>query len=521
MEKKRVIIIGAGVAGLTAALELLRQSDQYMPVVIEEEKQVGGIARTLKYKDYRMDIGGHRFFSKDEKIMKWWTDILQLQGKPSKDDLILHCKKVLKEGGPDPEKEEKVMLVRRRVSRILYLRKFFDYPISLKPATFINMGLWRTLKAGVGYIGAQIHKRPEKSLEDFMINRFGKTLYEMFFEDYTEKLWGVHPSKIDASWGAQRIKGLSLLGTIKNALMSSFRKNKEDIMQKEKETSLIEQFIYPKYGPGQLWQTVADEVIRLGGQILCDTKVIGISQSNKHIDGVEIECQGERSFLEGEIVISSMPIKDLVENMRDANKEVEAIASKLPYRDFMTVGILANRLKLKNNTKLKTVGDIVPDTWIYVQERDVKLGRIQIFNNWSPYLVKDFEHKVWIGLEYFCEEGDKYWQMTDEEFIQFAKNELIKLGIVEEKDIVDAVRYKIKKAYPAYFGTYKDFEQVREYLDAFENLYCIGRNGQHRYNNMDHSMATAFRAVHHIITGEKSKDSIWAVNTEKAYHESK
>ena len=216
-----------------------------------------------------------------------------------------------------------------------------------------------------------------------------------------------------------------------------------------------------------------------------------------------------------------MPIKDLCESMSQIAPDIKEIASGLPYRDFMTVGILAEKLNLKNNTKLKTVNDILPDTWIYVQERDVKLGRIQIFNNWSPYLVKEFERNVWIGLEYFCEEGDVYWDMSDEAFIAFAKTELVKLKIVDKEDIKDAVRYRIKKAYPAYFDTYKSFDQVRSYLDHLENLYCIGRNGQHRYNNMDHSMVTAFEAVSNIVKGRKDKANIWAVNTEKSYHETK
>lgn len=521
-EKKKVIIIGAGVAGLTAALELLRQSDEYIPIVLEEEKEVGGIARTLEYKGNRMDIGGHRFFSKDERVMKWWMALMPLQGKKSKDDQLLgNNEKKLAEGGPDPEEEDRVMLLRRRVSRILYLRKFFDYPISLKPRTFMNMGFIRTMRSGFGYIGAKLHKRKENSLEDFMINRFGKTLYRLFFEDYTKKLWGRHPSQIDASWGEQRIKGLSLSKTIINAFKSIFRSKSKDITQKHTETSLIEQFIYPKYGPGQLWQVVADEIIRLGGQILCETKVTGVINDEQHISGVRIMHHGSEEILEGDIVISSMPIKDLCESMSQIAPSIKEIASALPYRDFMTVGILVDKLNLKNDTKLQTVNGILPDTWIYVQERDVKLGRIQIFNNWSPYLVKEFERNVWIGLEYFCEEGDEYWNMSDEAFIDFAEAELIKLKIVDKEDIKDAVRYRIKKAYPAYFDTYKAFDKVRSYLDHFENLYCIGRNGQHRYNNMDHSMVTAFEAVSNIVEGRKDKANIWSVNTEKSYHETK
>lgn len=520
-QKKQVIIIGGGVAGLTAALELLRQSDKYIPIVIEQEAQVGGLSRTLRYKDNYIDIGGHRFFSKDESIMKWWTDLMPLQGKPSKDDLILNNEKPLSEEGPDPEKEDCIMLVRRRISRILYLRKFFDYPVSLKPKTLINMGLIKTAKSGWSYVISQLHKRPEISLEDFMINRFGKTLYSMFFEDYTEKLWGRHPSRIDSSWGAQRIKGLSLSKTILNALSNLVLK-KNDLLQKNKETSLIEQFIYPKYGPGQLWQTVADEVIRLGGVIRLNTKVVGLKENGSHVMAVEVQdIRGNRMSFSADEVISSMPIKNLVMAMETPNKEVLRVANGLPYRDFMTVGLLVDRLNLKNETNIKTVGDIIPDTWIYVQERDVKVGRLQIFNNWSPYLTNDFEHTVWIGMEYFCDEGDNMWNMSDEEFIEFAKSEMVKLDILSRDAVLDAVRYRVQKAYPAYFDTYKEFDKVRTYLDGFDNLYCVGRNGQHRYNNMDHSMLTAMEAIHNILNHKKDHSNIWNVNTEKVYHETK
>lgn len=521
--KKKVIIMGGGVAGLTAGLELLNTSDVYVPIIIEAEEQVGGIARTLNYKGNLMDIGGHRFFSKDEQIMKWWMNRMPLQGAPSKDDLLLNRETPLKEGGPDPEKENVVLLIRQRISRILYLRKFFDYPISLKPATFINMGFKKTVKAGISYLKARMVKRPENSLEDFMINRFGKVLYETFFEDYTEKLWGRHPSQIGADWGAQRIKGLSLGEAIKNALKSIGPKQM-DLMQKNKETSLIEEFIYPKYGPGQLWQQVADEIEEKGGCIKLKTKVISVQLEGCEIKSIEVEdAEGRRETISGDVFLSSLPIKDLAEYIGKVHmpEMIYKLSKGLPYRDFMTVGLLVKKLNLENKTHLKTVGNIVPDTWIYIQERDVKLGRLQVFNNWSPYLVKDLEHTVWIGLEYFCDESDALWNMSDEAFIHFAEEELIKLGIINKEDIIDAVRKKIKKAYPAYFDTYARFDEIKAYLNSITNLYCIGRNGQHRYNNMDHSMATAFEAVHNILTNQKDKTNLWAVNTEKNYHETK
>jgi protoporphyrinogen oxidase len=513
-KKKTAIIIGAGPAGLTAAYCLLKETD-IKPVILEEEDFVGGISRTFEYKGNRMDLGGHRFFSKNEEVNRIWQELMPMQSSPSRDDIILNNEKPLAKEGPDPEKEERVMLLRNRVSRIYYLHKFFDYPISLKFETFRNMGLFRTVKAGFGYLFSSVFKKKEDSLRNFYINRFGRPLYEMFFEDYTEKLWGRNPRDISADWGAQRVKGLSLFKAVLAVLTKPFKKD-----EKSKETSLIEQYSYPKKGPGQLWQTMADEIIRMGGEIIFNTSVNKIELEGNRVEKLLASSHGEEKEFSGDLYFSSMPIKDLVEGMGEkAPEEVAEIASALPYRDFITVGLLVNKLKLENKTKIKTVSDIVPDCWIYIQEPDVRIGRLQIFNNWSPYMVKDLENTVWIGLEYFCNEGDDLWQMSDEDFCKFAIDELVKIDIIDKENVLDSVRLKVKKAYPAYFGTYERFDTVREYLDTVENLYCIGRNGQHRYNNMDHSMLTAIEAVRAIKDGNTDKSIVWNVNTEKEYHE--
>ena len=512
---KTAVIIGAGPAGLTAAYELLKNTD-ILPIIFEESDFIGGISRTAQYKGNRMDIGGHRFFSKIDRVNELWQELMPVQGKPSFDDIKTGTEKELAENGPDPEKEDKVLLIRNRVSRIYYLRKFFDYPISLKPETFINMGFTRTLKAGFGYIHSCFFKKEEDSLENFYINRFGRPLYEMFFEDYTEKLWGINPSEISADWGAQRVKGLSLTKAVLNVITKPFRKDGKV------ETSLIEQFFYPKKGPGQLWETLAAEIEKKGGKILKNHRVVTLEKECGKISRIGVEHNGEIKRYKADYFISTMPVKDLVTGMGDSVPEdVRKIAKELPYRDFITVGLLVNRLKLENKTDRKTLGGIVPDCWIYIQERDVKIGRLQIFNNWSPYMAKDPENTVWVGLEYFCNEGDTLWNMSDGEFIDFACDELQKIGIIDKEDILDATRIKVKKAYPAYFGTYKDFGKVREYLDKIENLYCIGRNGMHRYNNMDHSMLTAMEAVDCIKNGNTDKSRIWSVNTEQEYHEEK
>ena len=533
--KKTAIIIGAGPAGLTAAYELLDKTD-IKPVIYEKSEYIGGISKTINYKGNRIDIGGHRFFSKSERVMDWWINILPLQGAPAKDDILVGREitfsneslkrnigslKTKRYPAPDPEKVDEVMLNRSRLSRIFFLRKFFDYPVSLNYNTFSNLGIKRTVKIGLSYIKTSFSPiKPEKSLEDFFINRFGVELYLTFFKDYTEKVWGVACSEITADWGSQRIKGLS----ITNAILHAFKKNftgYKSISQKNVETSLIGQFMYPKYGPGQLWEEVAKLITENGGEIHHEMRVVGIESKENKVNAIKVmeKSTGELKRIEGDYFLSTMPVKDLINSFKeDLPDEVSDVAQGLMYRDFITVGLLLNELKIKNHTKRYTINDMVPDNWIYIQERDVKIGRLQIFNNWSPYLVKD-EFKIWIGLEYFCNEGDDMWNMSDENFINFAIDELQKIDIINKEEVIDSVIIRVEKTYPAYFGTYNRFDSIKNFTDSFENLFLIGRNGMHRYNNMDHSMLTAMTAVENIISGEKSKDNIWDINAEENYNE--
>ena len=537
-QKQSVVIIGGGPAGLTAAWELVKDggSEQYDVTVLEATREFGGISRTVKHDGNRMDIGGHRFFSKDDRIMDWWKDVLPLQGAPSYDDKKLHREHDMEPGGPDPEIEDKVMLKRHRVSRIYWNRHFLDYPISLSANTLKAMGFKLTMVAGFSYLKSMVHKLPETNLENFYINRFGRKLYSMFFEGYTEKLWGRHPSEISADWGAQRVKGLSIMGVLKNAFQKLLPKKRDN---SEVETSLIEEFWYPKYGPGQLWETVESNCENAGVKVVTDAKVIEVRQQNGHISSVVTEAaDGTRTEWNADQFISSMPVKDLVEAIDAAGVDTEAaatgskaapeavteVAEGLPYRDFVTVGLLVNHLKLENTTDIPTLGNppIVPDCWIYVQDPGYKVGRIQVFNNWSPYLVKNVDDTVWIGLEYFCEEGDTFWNMSEEDAVKFAISELMRMGVIEKpEDVLDSHRERVKKAYPAYFDTYDRIDEVIDYLDGFGNLYCVGRNGQHRYNNMDHSMATAIEAVDNIKSGKATKENVWSVNTDQSYHEEK
>lgn len=519
---KKVIIIGAGPAGITAANELLKDGGdkEYEVTILEGSGVIGGISQTVRYNGNRMDIGGHRFFSKSDEVMKWWSDLMPLQGYPSFDDKKLGREKPLSEDGPDPEKEDRVMLVRDRVSRIYYRKHFFDYPISMSASTIKNMGFATTVAAGFSYLKSAMFKKPETSLENFYINRFGKKLYSMFFEGYTEKLWGRHPREISADWGSQRVKGLSIKAVLKDMFSKAFGGKKK---KREVETSLIEQFWYPKYGPGQLWETATDIAVQRGAKLYKNYEVKEIVCKDGKITSVVCQTENGTKTIEGDVFISSMPVKDLVCGMTGdkPSEEMTAIAKGLPYRDFVTVGLLVDKLNLQNKTKIKTLGDIVPDCWIYVQETNVKLGRIQIFNNWSPYMVQDPENTVWIGLEYFCDEGDDFWNMSDEECINLAVKELESMGVIEADAVKDSHREKVKKAYPAYFDTYEHMDELISCLDGYENLFCVGRNGQHRYNNMDHSMLTAIRAAEAIKAGKTDRHDIWNVNTEKEYHETK
>lgn len=514
---KNIIIIGAGPAGLTAAYELLSRSDTHSVIVLEETSYMGGISRTVTHNGNRMDMGGHRFFTKVPEISAWWERMMPTQGALPYDDRTLGRTSLINPGGPDPELTDRVMLRRNRLSRIFFRQKFFDYPVSLKPATIRNMGLLTTIAAGMSYIKAAMFKRQEKSLEDFYINRFGKKLYSMLFENYTQNLWGRHPSEISPEWGAQRVKGLSVLAILRDIAGKILH-----VKSRKVETSLIEEFSYPKLGPGQLWEITADEIRHMGGKIITGAKVTGIHRTGNAVDSVFYVKDGGIITAPCDIVISSMPVKDLVLAMNDVPERPKNIASGLPYRDYMTCGMLVKSLKLKNETRTKTLGGIIPDNWIYVHDRSVKMGRIQVFNNWSPYMVKDTEHTVWLELEYFCDEGDSMWSMSDDDFAVMAAGEMVKMGLIESaNDVIDSHVERVKKAYPAYFDTYEHMQELREWLDGISNLYCIGRNGQHRYNNIDHSMCTAFEAVRNILSGHDGKSNVWNVNTEKEYHESR
>ena len=481
---RKVVIIGAGPAGLTAAYNLLKNSKNFEVVVLEENSQVGGLSKTVIYDGNRMDLGGHRFFTKDDEILNMWETILPIGN----------------------EKKDKVLLERPRVSHIFYNGKYFDYPVNLSFKTIKCLGLKDTIVAGFSYLKTFFHKLPEDNLENFYINRFGKKLYEVFFKDYTEKLWGIAPINIDSSWGSQRVTGISIKEVLKDYFKRLFK-----IKDKNKQTSLIDKFLYPKYGPGLMYEELSNLVTKLGGKVLLNSKVIGIKRKDNIVKEIIYQENNTIKKVNCDYLISSMPIKDLINAMNSVPKTIKNMANKLPYRDYVTVGVILDKIKNMN----------LNDTWIYVQSKKQKIGRIQVFNNWSKYLVND-KNTISLGLEYFCNENDDFWLMDDDKLKELAISELLEMSIIDkDTKVLNYHIERVKKAYPAYFGAYRNFPKIKKYLDDINNLYCIGRNGMHRYNNMDHSMKTALVCTDIIINNLNSKEDIWNVNTEKDYHEVK
>ncbi len=494
MPRRRVaVIIGAGPAGLTAALELLERTD-VTPIVLEASDAIGGLARTVEYKGNRMDIGGHRFFSKSERVNAWWLRQMPREAAP--------------------ENADHVLLLRPRRSRIYFLRQFFAYPLALSADTLRRLGWRRSAAIAASYAAA--HVRPQtapRTMEEFFVQRFGRRLYETFFKSYTEKVWGVPCAQIPARWGAQRIRGLSLW----RAVWHELRRRWWRPSGAAAETSLCEQFLYPKLGPGQMWEHVAKRVVELGGEVRLRTSADRLCMAAERVAWVEtVDAEGRRERLVADLVFSTMPVPALLRALGNAvPPRVRALGQDLRFRDFVTVGLLVRRMLLT-----RPDGTPLDDTWLYIQEPGIRMGRLQIFNHWSPALVADPE-TLWLGLEYFCDEGDDLWSMTDEALQAFAAAELAAMGMVRAEDVVDGHVVRAPKAYPAYLGTYDHFDEIRNYTDGIANLFLIGRNGMHRYNNQDHSMLAAMTAVDQVAAGYIDREELWSINTEPEYHEQK
>ncbi len=465
---RNVVIIGAGPAGLTAAVELCRLN---IPVtVLEKDTLVGGIARTGEYKGYHFDIGGHRFFTKVPEVEQFWHDLI----------------------GPD-------LLIRPRISRIFYRGKFFDYP--LRPLNALsNLGLLTSLQVMLSYLHAQVFPFPrEDTFEEWVCNRFGRKLYSIFFKTYTEKVWGLPCSEIRAEWAAQRIQGLSLPIAIKNAL---FGPRGEKAIK-----TLIQQFHYPRRGPGMMWRAAEQFVQAHGGCVELESDVIALRHTDGRITDVVARRNGHEQWFRATDVITSMPLAELIHKLDPpAPPEALAAANGLTYRDFLTVMLIVNQPSL------------FPDNWIYIHAPEVNVGRVQNFKNWSPEMVPDPATSS-LGLEYFCTEGDALWNMPDAELIELGKREMEQIGLICASDVRDGTVIRQPKAYPVYNGTYAGYlAAIKDYLSNFGNLQTVGRNGLHKYNNQDHSMLTAMLAVRNLL-GEGESLDVWEVNTERSYHE--
>lgn len=480
IKMKKIIIIGGGPAGLSAALELIKEPDTQV-TIYEMEDQIGGLSRTLEHEGNKIDIGPHRFFSKSDVVVDLWKKI------------------------------DSDLLVKDRLTRIYFLNNFFDYPIKLSLKTLLNLGFIRTFKIGTSYIKSSLFPiKNEESLEDFFTNRFGKELYLTFFKDYTEKVWGISCKEIPADWGAQRIKDLSITKTVIHALKSALNVSKA--FDKKVETSLTEFFYYPKGGAGTMWNKMAEEFKDKGGEIFTDKKVISIKNNGNKIEEITVKNlkTEELTTEKADYFISSMPVKELINDMKDVPTNVLNVANNLVYRDLIVLGMLFKKFK----------DEPLLDNWIYLQDRTVKAGRMEIYNNFSTEMLKD-ENTVWLGLEYFCNKGDEMWNKSDEELLEFGVQELSKMDFFNPEDYIDGTAFRIEKAYPAYFGSFKRFDEIREFTDGYKNLYLIGRNGMHRYNNMDHSILSGFMAAKNIIEGKNDKTEIWSINIDDEYHESK
>ena len=412
------------------------------------------------------------------------------------------------------------MLVRRRLSRIFYRRRFFDYPLKLNARTLRNLGMLDTLRIGASYARAQLMPRaPEASLEDFLVNRFGQRLYRTFFKDYTEKVWGVPCREISAEWGAQRIKGLSVSKALANAIAGPFR-SRADTRQKGTETSLIERFLYPKFGPGQMWEEVARRIEARGGTVHLNHRIVGLEHDGTVITAAQVrDPQGSVHRIACDQFISTMPVQELTRYLDPQDDSVRQIADGLPYRDFMTAGLLLRRMSALKSPS-PGVGDngMPPDNWIYIQEPDVRIGRLQVFNNWSPAHGGGPADDL-AGARVFLRARGRSLVLDDAALLGVRRPRARTIGMIRAGDVLDGTVVRVPKAYPAYFGAYRDFAKLREYLDRFANLYPVGRNGMHRYNNQDHSMLTANGAVTAILNGGDGKAAIWAINEEDDYHE--
>lgn len=492
---KNVIILGAGPSGLALAYELIKSNKGFKPIIIEKLCVVGGLSRTVYFDNLGLDIGGHRLYTQDKYIQSIWNDFLPVQNLPSIDDKISKREVKYPKGDLDPNLADDVMLLRNRFSSIVYNSKFFDYPLKINFKSLSNLGFKTTILAGFSYIKSMFSKREEKSLEDFLINRFGQVLYNIFFKDYTKKVWGVDASILSSEWGHQRIRKLSLFKTVLNALFSK-------ILFFKKDHSLIDNFSYPKFGCSQLWNKMAEYITNNGGEIVLNSEFCEFNVNNNKIISLKYKKDNKIQEISASFFVSSIPIKDLIKGV-DAPYDIKQKALNLPYRDYILAGFYLDDFKLEEKTDYKTVNNKTKDCWIYLQEPDAIAARIQFMNNWSPYLVGDCSKNYLVSLEYYANKDDDFWNLTDEKIIEIAKKEAQKYNLFDEKNVLKTFLIREENAYPSYFGTYENIEDIRGFLNSIDNLYLIGRNGQHKYNNMDEAMISGINVAREIINNGK------------------
>lgn len=499
---KKVIIIGAGPAGLTAGYELLRKSSDYDVTIIEESSNVGGLCARIEHNDKILDAGGHMFISNNSQVKEFWNMFLPAQGVPSCDDLFLdrYCK--ISNGGPDPEKTDKVMLSREKVTRVYNEGKFYESPFRLNKDNIKSFGVGNSIKSGFSQIGGSVFKKKEKSLEEYYVNRYGSKLYCMFLDSYTEKVIGKNPNNISAAFGPVSERDI---------ITPNISVDKNDGKDLEKATPpFANRYYYPKKGVAQMWENVADRFIEKGGSIHRNCKVLKIHTEGNIITGITCIADGESFEVACDMLISSMPVKDFIKGLEsEVPYNVNEVLHGINYRGLVTIGVELLDMGLKNDTDEQTINNILPDSFIYINDNSVKLGRIQVFNNFSPYMVGNDNH-IWLGLNYYCNEGDYYWSLNDQAWKQLAIGDLKKLGIIKDSsEVLDYVKASFSKAFPGYYDSFDRFDEIRKYLDGFENLYCIGRNGQHNFITMEQSMLTSFETVNCVLSGVKSRETIW------------
>lgn len=494
-KKRNVVIVGAGPAGLTLGYQLLKHQKNFDVTIIEKNDYVGGISASANSYKNTIDFGPHRYHAKYKDVDRFWKEIMSVQSEPSADDVILNREVNLDKNGKDPNKSDDVLLYRKRLSRIFFNGKFYDYPISLKLETFTNMGFSNSLNVLFSYLKSCVFKKPETNLENFFINRFGQKLYQMFFEYYTQNLWGRHPKNISAEWGAERVKGVSIHKAFKNALQKTLKIN-----NKKTEVSLIENFYYPKLGCGQLWDVLAENIVKLGGKIILKTKINKIYLDDNRVKKISVSNNKLNIIDNIDFFVSSMAIDELFGKLENTPTQMLKIAKGLPFRNHILVHLVVDKLLIKNNTLESTIKNQVPDVWIYVQDRNVKLGRFVIYNNFSPYIVDEFQNNLSVGLEYFVDTNDDLWKNNDNDIIEYAINEFKKINVINDTTKIKIKKvFRTEKAYPAYFDTYNQINQLWDYLYQIDNLYCIGRNGQHKYNNMDDSVLSGLNTAQNIL----------------------